>query len=26
VLEDAADRIVPLVRSFLAAHPVEERV
>jgi haloalkane dehalogenase len=24
VLEDAADRIVPLVRSFLAAHPVEE--
>jgi cis-3-alkyl-4-acyloxetan-2-one decarboxylase len=26
VLEDAADRIVPLVRSFLAAHPVEESV
>ncbi len=24
VLEDAADRIVPLVRSFLAAHPLTE--
>jgi haloalkane dehalogenase len=26
VLEDAADRIVPLVRSFLTANPVEELV
>ena len=26
VMEDAADRIVPLIRSFLAAHPVEGEV